>query len=305
MDSAPFRIAVFAHNEERRLPAALDSVLGSLTDQADVRVAVLMNGCTDGTIPLVRRLTEQDPRLLPIEIGPADKCFAWNTYVYDYADSAPVHFFMDGDVTCPPGVLAAMQAELLAHPMASAMGGLPLTGRSRERYIELATRWRWIYGNLYAMAGERLRQIRTACLRLPIGLAGNDHYISEFARADLAGDRIPWEDRVVYRRGLGYQFESLQPWRPDDARLYWRRLVRYQLREYQLLKLQKVPSLHALPAHMDDVNKSILADLAEDPKRHLHPIVRGVWRRLRHMYPDVTSTFYARLIGAPGSSVRA
>ena len=113
------RVALFAHNEEDRIGAALTSILNSFTAEDDLRVHVLVNGSTDGTIEIVRSFARSNPSIVPVELPIGDKCNAWNYYVYQLADESPCHFFMDGDVRCPPGVLERMWRELAANPEAT------------------------------------------------------------------------------------------------------------------------------------------------------------------------------------------
>jgi glycosyltransferase involved in cell wall biosynthesis len=302
----PFRIAVFAHNEESSIAAALRAILDETAGSDDVRIHVLVNGSTDRTPQIVRALADAHPQIVPVEIPLGDKCNAWNMYVDHFADDKFCHFFMDGDVRCAPGSLARMHDVLAGDEQATAIAGWPLSGRNREAYRKLITERGWLFGNLYAVKSSHLSRLRDLNIRLPVGLFGNDHVITRFMQSRL--DRLPAElprvaansteaekAQVIYDPRAGYTFDSLNPLRPRDWRLYWRRQVRYRWRRHQLVKLRPL-RVDELPRTMDGVNKQVLAELAAAGPWRLGPLDRAVLRRLRRMYPTPESVHYERLV---------
>ena len=292
------RVALFAHNEEDRIGAALTSILNSFTAEDDLRVHVLVNGSTDGTIEIVRSFARSHPSIVPVELRIGDKCNAWNYYVYHLADESPCHFFMDGDVRCPPGVLERMWRELAANPEATVIAGAPLSGRNQKYYRDIQRRWNWVFGNLYGVAAHRLRRIVDLGLKLPLGLRGNDHIITQLLTGDLPAREPREPARMIVRPDLGYEFDPLQPYRLRDLKSYWRRQVTYCLRQFQIGELEK--DLDHLPRTMDEINKKILADLN---RRWLSPLRitdRVVRQRLRRMYPSPDSVYYESMLDETG-----
>ena len=148
-------IAVFAHNEERKIVACLESLYAGGLER-DFRAYVLANGCTDATAAVVREYAATRPEIQLVEISLGDKANAWNVYVRDIGVSAPVHFFVDGDVEVGPGSLAALRKGLAEHPEARAAAAVPATGRHLEHLRNGALAEHGLQGNLYALAGEFL-----------------------------------------------------------------------------------------------------------------------------------------------------
>jgi glycosyltransferase involved in cell wall biosynthesis len=285
-----FRVALFAYNEERRVGHAIASLLRA---HVPLKIFVLINGCTDRTLEVVRSF--DDPAVTPVLLDIADKCNAWNYYVYHLADDAPCHFFMDGDVRCRPGTLERMADELLAHPEATVIAGAPQSGRNRAYYQDIQRRWNWVYGNLYGVAAHRIRRIIDLGIRLPLGLKGNDHVITQLLTGDLPAREPRLGSRMLVKPDLGYEFDPLQPFRPVDLKIYWKRRVTYCLRQFQIGELEK--NLLELPATMDTINRTILERL-NARSLFLHPIERAVRARLRRMYPTANARYYDKLLNS-------
>ena len=79
-------IAIFAHNEEKHIARCLDSVRN--TENCQIDIYVLANGCTDSTELVVRDYAVQhkNVRLVVISIG--DKCNAWNHFIHSVSIKA-------------------------------------------------------------------------------------------------------------------------------------------------------------------------------------------------------------------------
>jgi glycosyltransferase involved in cell wall biosynthesis len=288
-----YRVAVFARNEERNITAALRALLDACPRPRDLKVFVLINGCTDRTPQVVNGFAAEHREVVPVELPIGDKCNAWNTYVYQLADDSPVHFFTDGDVTCSAGALAEMQEKLLANESAAAMAGWPLSGRHRQDYQRYIREWHWLYGNLYAARGTQLAKVRAAGVRLPLGLCANDHFITKIMAArSLDPTELNWEQNT-YHPTAGYCFEPLRPWRWGDWKIYWRRRVTYTLRQLQIPELDNL-TLTELPATMDAVNHRLLVRLEAARPGLTDILTRAVRRRLRRMYPTPDASYHDR-----------
>jgi glycosyltransferase involved in cell wall biosynthesis len=290
-----YRVAVFARNEERNIRASLRALLDACPRPRDLKVFVLINGCTDRTPQVVKAFAAEHPEVVPVELPIGDKCNAWNTYVYKLADDSPVHFFTDGDVTCSPGALQEMQQALLANETAMALAGLPLSGRQRKTLQRYIREWHWLLGGLYAAKGSQLAKLRAAGARLPLGLYGNDHFITRLMAARcLNPTELNWEQNI-YQPGVGFAFEQLRPWRWADWKIHWRRHVTYTLRQLQIPEIDDLP-LSELPATMDAVNRTILARLESARLRWWDVLTRAVRRRLRRMYPSPGASYFELLL---------
>jgi len=258
--SKQLRIAIFAHNEEESIESAILSVLDSTPTHWDRKVFVLINGSKDRTSQVVRNVQSIHPEVVPVELSFGDKCNAWNEYVYKYADDSFCHFFMDGDVRCSPQAIPLMYEALENHHEATAIGGVPLSGRNKQKYLKYMKRWNWIYGNLYAVKSSHLAKLKDANIKIPIGLMGNDNMITKFmAYCPSEPESLNFK-QIIHCSNAGYVFDSLKPYRLRDIKIYFKRLSRYTLRTLQLEKLFH-HSLDNMPRTMDDINLQILQEL--------------------------------------------
>ncbi|MGE0451436.1 MAG: glycosyltransferase family A protein [Vicinamibacterales bacterium] len=287
-----YRVAVFARNEERGIAACLRALLDACPDGCDLVVHVMVNGCTDRTFDIASELARSHDEIRVVQLPFGDKAHAWNSYVRDFADDSPVHFFTDGDVTCSPRSLELMQSALTSDAGAMAIAGVPLSGRNHERYLRYIEQWHWLFGNLYAVKSAQLTKIRAANAYLPVGLCGTDHFISKLAAAEtIRPTRLAWTQNI-HRPDAGFTFRPLQPYRWADCRIYANRQITYALRQLQIPEMDQL-DLADLPATVDDVNRRILARLEAAGRRLMaQPRLHAVRRRLRRMYPSSDSSWF-------------
>ena len=294
--SFPYRVVVFARNEEQRIEAALRSIQKASPARSDLKVYVLINGCRDRTVKVVQHFALKNPEVQGIELPIADKCNAWNTYVYELADDTPCHFFMDGDTECNLGALEKMQRLLLANNAAQAIAGYPMSGRNRDYYRGFVNEHHWVFGNLYAVKGAHLATIRRCGIRLPIGLCGNDHFITKILAArSFKPEDLDRGGKIIFDPTAGYVFRSLQPYRLADWMTYWRRRVTYCLRQLQIPILDDLPLID-LPRTMDDANRQILKSLRKTKVAFGNLVIRAVRNKLMKMYPEEDSSYFDRLL---------
>lgn len=257
-------VAVFAHNESGRIRTALESIVAAAGGH-EVEVFVLANGCTDATSEEVRACASVLADLWLVEIGRADKANAWNTYVQDVitperATEVETFFFMDGDVTLEPDALVVLAAALREVPSAKAAGGMPASGRDRAAWRNRMVKNGTIAGNLYALRGSFLKRLRQQQIRMPIGLIGEDLFLSWLVATEI-GERAPVEQgpQCIFSPGAEFSFRSLSPMRPRDYRTYARRKWRYTQRALQLEMLMHVMhtgGIAALPHHVHELYRT-------------------------------------------------
>src|SRR5688500_344812 len=117
-------VAVFAYNEEQEIATAL-AHLDACGDEAQIRVHVLINGCTDGTEAAVRAFRPRSIAVVPVVIAAGDKANAWNHYTHDLAPrDAAMHVFTDGDMQVSQGSIAAFLRRFAEEPYANGCAGL-------------------------------------------------------------------------------------------------------------------------------------------------------------------------------------
>jgi glycosyltransferase involved in cell wall biosynthesis len=259
-DAPAWTIAVFAHNERRLIRTALASIPAAAGGRP-IRVVVLANGCSDDTSDRVRACTDLIADLTLVEIDLGDKANAWNTYIHEYltteaASRTVVHFFTDGDVRLEPNALVHLAETFAAEPMLNAVGGLPTTGRNREVWRQRMLAGGSLAGNLYSLRDSFVRTVRERQLRMPIGLFGEDRFVSWMVDTDFGTIDRRSAARRAFHLDAGFAFDSLSPWRIRDYRIFLRRQWRYARRGVQhdmLMPMILKGGLSAIPPHIEDV----------------------------------------------------
>ncbi len=275
-----YRIAMFAHNEEDSIANAIESIFESFDESSDVRLFVLANGCTDRTVEIVRLLTDKYPQIKLIEILFADKCNAWNEYVYKYADDSFCHFFCDADVKFSLNAFQIMKKKLSENSDSHAVAGVPLTGRGKKKYLDMIKCDSVIFGNLYAVKKTFLEMVREKEFRIPSGYFVNDNLIGRIICTDIdRKNEPPNKYRVVYDLKAGYIVRSLNPFSLKDIRIYLNRLIRYRLGGMQQDKLRPL-QYDEFPESMDDINLKIRDELKKSKIPVCDFVTRGVLKRL-------------------------
>jgi glycosyltransferase involved in cell wall biosynthesis len=252
-------IAVFAHNEQDNIESCLDSVLADWTSRPPT-VHVLANGCTDRTELVVAAYAARHPsvRLHRIELG--DKANAWNEYIHSFSSPAAVHVFVDGDVQVRPGALSALVRAICEDPSANAATALPDSGRGYGRWLKEIIEEHNLAGNLYALSGSFVERVRAGCIRLPVGLIGDDSWVGALAMFDLDVARRWVKERVIVCTDARFHYDSLQWYRLRDLRLYWRRRIRYAHRHWQNVVMKKRIHEHNVQSLPPHVNQLFRAD---------------------------------------------
>lgn len=250
-----FSVAVFAYNEQRLIGRCLESILAA-AGGARIAVHVLINGCTDRTEDCVAALAARHPCIRPVVLARGDKANSWNVYVHELAPDVLTHVFVDGDMQVTPGSFAALAAALRADHRAVAAAALPVSGRSREAFRRKLTVNHELAGNLYALRGETVGQLRARAMRMPVGMFGEDGLLATILKCDLDPRRPPCAARIVACPEAGFAFDPLSPWLRSSWRIYRNRKMRYAVRKQQARMLYprlRAEGLAALPPHVVDL----------------------------------------------------
>ena len=255
-------VAVFAHNEAKTIRMALQSIAATVGGKA-IKVCVLANGCTDATVAEVRACSDLLPNLWLAETSIADKAHAWNLYVHDILSADSVGacescFFMDGDVSLSPTALPLLAAALDEVATAEAAGAMPATGRDRDAWRRRMLANGMLAGNCYALRGSFVQLLRERRIRMPIGLIGEDFFVSWLVANDVwrGAARNEEDARFVFHGSAEFAFRSLSPWRLADYRTYLRRKWRYTLRALQhqmLVRLLTDRGVSAMPVDVEEL----------------------------------------------------
>ena len=230
-------VAVFAHNEADNIVRCLTSILMQNITM-NFPIHVLANGCTDRTVQLVEALAKVNPSIKLFNIEVPDKANSWNYYTHKVAPESECHFFIDGDVVIEPMAFNELYKSLTCSNEAVAAGGLPASGRSCAAWSHRMVSMGRLAGSLYLLHGDFLESIREQEIHIPIGFVGEDFFFFFLAKGQLNLNGINISSpRVVFNPRALFSFESLSPRNPKHWWAYFSRLVRYQIREYQLLML--------------------------------------------------------------------
>ncbi|WP_150290364.1 glycosyltransferase family 2 protein [Sphingobium estronivorans] len=224
-------VGIFAHQEERRIGLCLASLP---LDRADMVFHVLVNGSTDGTAARARELARGRGNVLVHDIAEGGKSRTWNHFVHDLlSGEEDAVVFMDGDAEIVAGSIDALAAGLAARADANAAAGMPVNGRSMERYRQSLRDERGLFGDLYALSGRFVAAIRARGLRLPEDLVGDDGLVAAWAHTDLGRD-ADWDlERIIACEEAGFRCETVSLLRPATLAMQYRRMTNYSIRFFQ------------------------------------------------------------------------
>lgn len=267
-----YNIVMFAYNEAKNLPISLDNMFNNIDERCQT-VYLLANGCTDNTVELAHQLKQKHhyQQLSIIEIALGDKCNAWNHYIHHINENADCHFFVDADVLFSKNCFPVLHDELVhSEHKPNIIAGYPLSGRNLTFYQELVEQRACFYGNLYGASQAYIEMIRQKSFRLPIGLNWIDSFLTKAANTDIQFLDHNLDNRVIYKKGVGFEFESLSPFKLDDIKLYKNRIARYELGKIQETYLDAL-KVEDWPESMLPINQDIALHF-EQKSRHLGAI---------------------------------
>lgn len=225
-------VAIFAHNEERRIAACLASLP---LDRTDIAVHVLVNGSRDNTAAIGREWASRHPSLTIHDWPQGGKARSWNRFIHEVlTEPLPRAIIgMDGDAVILPGSFDALLAVLDEQPRANAVAGLPRNGRRMGHYQALLRDEGGLFGDLYALRGSFVSRIRDAGLRLPQDVIGEDGLVAAFAATDLGPDANWDRARLTHAETGGFLCEPVSLLNPHTLVMQHKRLIAYATRHFQ------------------------------------------------------------------------
>ncbi len=247
-------VAVFAHNESRRIVECLEALrIAPLLP--NTTCYVIANGCTDNTVASANDYARTAPWVKVIELEIGDKANAWNYFVHELAPEAGSYFFTDGDCRVEKEALQHLEEYLLTNQHVNAVSGVPSQRNlSFGIFRRVITSNGGFAGNLYALSQDFVARLRAQHVRLPQGLIGDDSLVGALALWDL-DPKAQWNhDLVRIASSATFRYESVISASLYDSLFYVRRLRRYSLRHFQnqLIKNRiKRLGLSALPQHIN------------------------------------------------------
>ncbi len=235
---ARMQVAIFAHNEERRIARCIDSLpLGS--DAFEFHL--LVNGTIDRTVQIAYELTLNLPNFHIHDLTEGGKARTWNYFVDRiFDDATPACLFVDGDAELEPGALDVMAATLAANPYANGVNAMPVTGRNQAAYRAAMLHEHGLFGALYGLSGAFVSRVKASAIRLPVDLIGDDGLVAALAKSNL-GPESAWDkQRIANCESAQFRFEEAD-WRvPTTWALQYRRMINYSIRRYQNLIISQI-----------------------------------------------------------------
>ncbi|EQB32429.1 glycosyltransferase family 2 protein [Sphingobium ummariense] len=224
-------VAIFAHQEERRIGACLSSLP---LDRAETIFHILVNGSTDATADRARTRAGGRSNVIVHDIAAGGKSRTWNHFIHALltGDEDAV-VLLDGDAEIVAGSIDALVETLKTCPQANAVAGMPVNGRQVELYRRNLKIEGGLFGDLYALSGRFVGMIRARGLRLPDDLIGDDGLVAAWAHTDLQTDHGWVMERVAACEAAGFACEPVRLTQPSTWRMQYKRMINYSVRFYQ------------------------------------------------------------------------
>ena len=235
---APICIAVMAHNEERRIAYCLETLP---LNRNDVAIHVVVNGSSDRTAEIAQTFTQHANNVKVHQFVEGGKSRSWNRFLFEMLpDIHPTHIFVDGDAQILAGSIDALAESLANNPYANAVSGVPRNGRNAEYYREEMHRTRGLFGDLYALRGHFLMEMKRRNIRLPNDLIGDDGLVGAMVKTDLESE-ASWDDeRVVICDEAGFLCEPVNPFSLATVNLQRKRMINYSVRRFQNMVVSEI-----------------------------------------------------------------
>ncbi|MDP5030333.1 glycosyltransferase family A protein [Paraglaciecola sp.] len=242
------QICVMAYNLEKEIYNSLTSIIAA-SDELNIRVFVMVNGCKDQTLKECQRFAEHDRRVIPVDIKLGDKANAWNEFVYNFYQAGAIPVFLDGDLIFEQNAINHIVTHFNNQANVNAVSSFPWAGgRSAKTWRETLLKNHEFTGNLYLLSPVFLTKIKNLNVKLPVGLIGDDSMLGYLSATDVcAGTDLPKERISVCQNAIFY-YPRLNWRKYDDIRLYLRRRVRYSMRKYQQNEIVKNLKAHGYKA---------------------------------------------------------
>jgi len=267
--SADCGVVVFTRNEDG-LPECIESILASEGSFIS-RITVIVNGSSGSFVQEARSLKARYGDILRVfEIPLGDKSHAWNQYVYGVNENHAFHAFVDAYVRVKPNAIPLLVEALEGNPRAVAATGVPSMGRqARALATEMNLRG-GLHGSLHVLRGTFVERIRSAGIRLPIGLYRGDGLIGSMAMHDLAPLETPFDKTLIEVVGdATWEFNPLNPLNLADMKRYWRRRIRQARGRYENAYLKTriyTGGYTSLPIHLDEALLAFMRNPTVKPR---------------------------------------
>lgn len=235
MDLQPrvsWSVAIFSSRETiGTLLATIQAAAKSCADEPSI-IDVIINGnrglaeTTQSVIKAALQLSLPSKRVRVWHIPVPDKAHAWNQYLHDIWPRSEIAFFVDGYAQVMPDAFTAIADGLRVAPDALAATGVPSHGRSAKILREQLLKSGGIHGNLYALRGTVMTELRSRGYRLPLGIYRTDPTLGAAINFCLDPARHQWDPKRVLVQPNATWHIPPRSWRIEEIRTQWRRMLR-------------------------------------------------------------------------------
>lgn len=204
MSGSPrWSVAIFAARESiETLTNCLHAAMKAL-EHKDAVIDVLVNGNKELAASAALRFSTLEKRdtthplirLWYIPFG--DKAHAWNEYIHHIWQPADVTYFVDGYAEVRADAFALLHVQLQKVESALGATGVPTSGRSAQALRNAMLAHGGIHGNLHAIRGTVIEQLRKINFRMPLGLYRTDGLIGAVLMFDLDPRKNEWNTKRI------------------------------------------------------------------------------------------------------------
>lgn len=229
MSATSICITILAHNEQQRIAACLNSIPHDLPG---CMIHVVVNGSSDGTAHTARSLNK--PNTVVHEFAEGGKARSWNRFVFDTLDMfADIHIFVDGDAELVCGSVPALVRTLTSDPHANLASAVPANGRKAAHYAARMIAEHGVFGDLYALKGRFLADMKHSGIRLPTDLIGDDGLLGALVKTNLQNESHWDNTRIQICTDAGFLCQPVRFSDPQTLRGQYKRMINYSVRHFQ------------------------------------------------------------------------
>lgn len=155
------------------------------------------------------------------------KAHAWNVYLHTIWPGGDVNYFIDGYVQVRPDAFMLLDERLTATTGALGATGIPTSGRSARKLAKQMLTEGGMHGNLHAIRGSALSNMKQTGFRLPLGLYRTDSLIGAVLMFRLDPAKNAWDaKRVVVHPQVTWHVAPASLWTPKDLSAQYKRKLR-------------------------------------------------------------------------------
>src|SRR5699024_4912391 len=130
-------------------------------------------------------------------IGLGDKAYAWNTHMHELEPNADIAFYIDGYVWVKPNAFSLLAEGLNNDDTRLAATGVPTQGRSADKLRANMIENGGIHGNLVAVRGSVMHQLRAMGFKFPIGIYRGVLLLGSMLNRNLNPGVDKWDTRRI------------------------------------------------------------------------------------------------------------